>query len=462
VLGTEVLRNASPAKTPLSPQFAFCFASLYNPFALFNLTIFYAGEAEKREAGCAGGSPPEDKRRRENPFRKRAIERMNNALHFLRTLAEFRESYLLLKRYGIPLVPFSWISPHKINSTLLSASLERDFSRWWLWLEYWLAPITEEFLSYLEAVKNRRLVFRDKLSGALRIVPYTTRFSEVYQRKVYGRFKGLKWDYGLFLTITTDLSRYNDIVEATKGIRKAENRVISALKRELKAQRDAILRGKKHNGEDKLGNPRLVCDASEIEFVSSLEFSFGGSKKKKKRRKWQDNDFKTGHGAVHLHIVLKRVRYISISWLLELLEGHTRIVDVEFFRDLRVDGYLFKYLRKQVLRFEEVPKDVMSRLVSSLSSDFKGKRDSDVIAILSSALLWVANARGWSCSRSLSENWNKVNPSTYIGGGLWCSFWGFLGCFPAFVAEHLDFQSDPELWSDSELWVYLRGRRKDG
>ncbi|RLF46782.1 MAG: hypothetical protein DRN20_06785, partial [Thermoplasmata archaeon] len=331
------------------------------------MTFCEAG-AGLREAGVAGGSPPEEKRH-ENPFRKRAIERMNNALHFLRTLAEFREPYLLLKRYGIPLVPFSWISPHKINSTLLSASLERDFSRWWLWLEYWLAPITEEFLSYLEAVKNRRLVFRDKLSGALRIVPYTTRFSEVYQRKVYGRFKGLKWDYGLLLTITTDLSQYRDIIEATKGGRKAWNRVSSALKRELKAQRDAVLHGKRHNGKDRLGNPRLVCDAPEIEFVASVEFSFGGYKKKKKgRRKWRNNEFKSGHGAVHLHIVLKRVRYISINWLLELLKGHARIVDIEFFRDLRVDGYLFKYLRKQVLRFEEVPKDVMSRLVSSLSS----------------------------------------------------------------------------------------------
>ena len=104
---------------------------------------------------------------------------------------------------------------------------------------------------------------------------------------------------------------------------------------------------KRRNGKDRLGNPRLVCDAPEIEFVVSVEYSF-------KR------------GAV-LHIVLKRVRYISISWLLDLLEGHARIVDVEFFRDLRVDGYLFKYLRKQVLRFEEVPNDVMSRLVSSLS-----------------------------------------------------------------------------------------------
>ena len=34
---------------------------------------------------------------------------MDNALCFLRTLAEFREPYLLLKRYGIPLVPFASI-----------------------------------------------------------------------------------------------------------------------------------------------------------------------------------------------------------------------------------------------------------------------------------------------------------------------------------------------------------------
>ena len=421
--------------------------------------------AGREEAGCAGGSASEPLRRRENPHRKRAVERMNNALHFLRTLAEFREPYLLLKRCGIPLVPFSWINPPMTNSTLSSASLERDPSEWWLWLEYWLAPIVEEFLGYLDAVKNRRLVFRDKEEGNLHIIPYTTRFSKSYQKEVYGRFKGLKWDYGVFLTITTDLSQYKDIIEATKGVKKAWNKVLSALRRELKAQRK-VAQGlmRKHNGKDGLGNPRLVCDASEIEFVGSLEYSFGGrkKKKKKKRRKWRNNEFKQGHGAVHLHIALKRVRYISISWLRELLEGHTRIVDVEQFHDLRVDSYLFKYLRKQVLRFGEVPNNVMSRLVSSLLPDFRGERGGDVIAILSSALLWVANARGWSCSRSLSEKWGKVNSAIYIGGGLCCSFWDFLGCFPKSVAEHSAFQSDPALWSDPELWVFLRRRRKYG
>ena len=115
---------------------------------------------------------------------------------------------------------FSFISPPMTNSTHSPASLDRDPSAWWLWLEYWLPPIVGEFLSYLEAVKNRRLVFRDKLSGALHIVPYTTRFSKAYQRKVYGRFRGLRWDYGLLLTITTDLSQYRDIIGATRGLKK--------------------------------------------------------------------------------------------------------------------------------------------------------------------------------------------------------------------------------------------------
>ena len=60
---------------------------------------------EERRRAVRGGSASEPLRRRENPHRKRAVERMNNALHFLRTLAEFREPYLLLKRCGIPLVP---------------------------------------------------------------------------------------------------------------------------------------------------------------------------------------------------------------------------------------------------------------------------------------------------------------------------------------------------------------------
>ena len=95
----------APLKTskPRILRFVFC---VYCSF----LIDFQRGGGRNTGADVAGGFPPEEKRRRENPFRKRAIERMNNALHFLHTLAEFREPYLLLKRYGIPLVPFSWFA----------------------------------------------------------------------------------------------------------------------------------------------------------------------------------------------------------------------------------------------------------------------------------------------------------------------------------------------------------------
>ena len=88
--------------------------------------ISYGPGAGLREAGVAGGSPPESSGKKRipewlknaflterNPYRKRAIERMNNALCHLCSLAEFREPYLLLKRCGIPLVP--------LNASILDA-----------------------------------------------------------------------------------------------------------------------------------------------------------------------------------------------------------------------------------------------------------------------------------------------------------------------------------------------------
>ena len=89
--------------------------------------ISYGPGAGLREAGVAGGSPPESSGKKRipewlknafeterNPHRKRAIERMNDALHFLRTLAEFRE------RFGSPAIldensPFLFTNLIKID-----------------------------------------------------------------------------------------------------------------------------------------------------------------------------------------------------------------------------------------------------------------------------------------------------------------------------------------------------------
>ena len=349
---------------------------------------FYGSGAGTRGAGCAGGSPPEEMRR-ENPFRKRAIERMNNALHFLRSLAEFREPYLLLKRYGIPLVPLN--APIldfkcKINSTQ-AFSDPSDPSRWWEWEDYWLSPILEEFGSYLERVKDRRLVFRDN-GGDIHVFRYRTRFDRSYQRKLSARFKDIVLDWGLLLTLTTDLNQYFDIIKAEKALRKVWNRVSSGLRRKY----------------------------GRVEFFTALEFSF-----------------KQGHGACHLHIVLLHISWIDLDWLRERIGKHARWLHIERFRNLHLGGkkgYLTKYLRKQVVGF-----------ASSSSS----------IAFKNSALLWLTNARGWSCSRNFMSSVRREPAG-----------WKFIGCFPAFVAEHPDFIEFFPLFTDAELWVFLRGRRKDG
>ena len=345
--------------------------------------------AGRTEAGCAGGSASEPLRRRENPHRKRAIERMNDALHFLRTLAEFREPYLLLKRYGIPLVPLNASildSQYKNNSTQGSSDPDEP-SRWWVWEDFWLSPILEEFGSYLERVKGRRLVFRDA-GGKIRILRYKTRFDRSYQKNLTERFKGVVFDWGYLFTLTTDLNQYSDMISAVKGLKKVWNRVLSGLRRRC----------------------------GRVDFFTSLEFSF-----------------KRGHGACHMHIVLHHISYIDYNWLHKCVGSHARRFDVRRFRNLRLGGkkgYLTKYLRKQVVGF-----------ASSSSS----------VAFKNSSLLWLTNARGWSCSRNFMRSVRREPAG-----------WEFVGCFPASVAEHPDFIEFFPLFTDPELWVFLRRRRKYG
>ena len=69
-------------------------------------------------------------------------------------------------------------------------------------------------------------------------------------------------DWGLLLTLTTDLNQYSDIISAVKALKQVWNRVLAGLRREY----------------------------GRIEFFTALEFSF-----------------KRGHGACHLHIVLLHI-----------------------------------------------------------------------------------------------------------------------------------------------------------
>ena len=302
---------------------------------------------------------------------------MDDALHFLRTLSEFRE------KFGSPaILDFQY----KNNSTQ-GISEPSDPERWWEWEDFWLSPILEEFGAYLERVKNRRLVFRDS-EGDIRVLPYKTRFHRSYQRKLSERFEDVVLDWGLLLTLTTDLNQYSDIISAVKALKRVWNRVLSGLRRRY----------------------------GRVDFFTALEFSF-----------------KRGHGACHLHVVLLHITHLDLDWLRKRVGTHARWLHVRRFHNLRLGGkkgYLTKYLRKQVVGF-----------ASSTSS----------VAFKNSALLWLTNARGWSCSRNFMRSVRRES----VG-------WEFIGCFPASVAEHPAFIEFFPLFTDPELWVFLRRRHKYG
>jgi len=105
-----------------------------------------------------------------------------------------------------------------------NSTLERDPLRWWEWEDFWLSPVVSEFLSYLESVRNKRLVFLDA-DGKVRIFPYTIRFSRDYQRK---------------------LLLFSSIISAVNGLKKVWNKVLTYLRRKY----------------------------PNLDFFTSLEFSF--------------------------------------------------------------------------------------------------------------------------------------------------------------------------------------------
>ncbi len=255
--------------------------------------------------------------------------------------------------------------------------------------------VTKFFTDYIADVESKRVVFvKEELSGVrsfeelervavddadVLILPYRTRFTDrgmlVEKLKKYEKifeFASQKFDSAVFLTLTTDPSRFNSLYEANRAFSSSFNRFMTRLRNYFKRR------------------------GQRLHYLSAYEF--------------------TKSGLMHAHVIVFGVDYllpvrVISEWWQEAGQG--RVVYVYRLRndngrwvwarrrprDVRAGegagDYLKKYLRKAL---RVVDNDVTSMGVSEL---------------LSLAMYWVTNKRFFTYSRSLLSSRVRRRPSGY-------------------------------------------------
>ena len=204
------------------------------------MTIFCGSSAEKREAGCAGGLPPEyypvklPRPSRCNPFKASALKAY--------------EDFLAERDIGVSYTGLSYMN----NLSKNNSSSFTSFYAWeglvvrhrWCEDRDYVKVIEPYFKAYLEYADSHVLVFQPMLSflfssfglekPSYRVIPFTTRFHKSYKRKVYAQLKGIYFEEGTHLILTTDLDSYPDIISAVIELRRRASKVIAFLRRELR------------------------------------------------------------------------------------------------------------------------------------------------------------------------------------------------------------------------------------
>lgn len=94
-----------------------------------------------------------------------------------------------------------------------------------------------EFKDYLDATKDRYIILEQQkvIDGELieqRIaIPYKTRFTKSYRDQVLRRTDKVYFKQGYFITLTTSLRNFHNIIEATESLKKQANVFFTALRR---------------------------------------------------------------------------------------------------------------------------------------------------------------------------------------------------------------------------------------
>jgi len=246
--------------------------------------------------------------------------------------------------------------------------------------------IAKDFVRYLDSIEDKRLMLQEtsgRPAQDLKLtMPYHTRFNNEHRKSEQGARYNTAWELadekykkGVFITLTTDPSRYASIGDMIEGLMDAWGNLLETL------------------------NQRY-SRFGRLDFVRALEF--GGSDK-------------SNHvGLPHLHVVVFGVPYIAHSWLSSYwAEKHAKIVDIQGVNKRGSDswtiqtgrhqgksiaGYLGKYLSKTFETIGLDPGELHDRVDNW--SDPGNWRNSQIWKM---ALYWASGRQFWDCSHDLKD-----------------------------------------------------------
>lgn len=287
-----------------------------------------------------------------NPSTKDFIESFGErspSLSSLRSeaLACLPNSYSVLKSKGCILGSDNLVSGVKNNSNQNSTPKTSKPSKqqnlpynWWECpaSEGWKKQITDLFIEYLSSTEDKAIVLFNADTDTWVSIPYLTRFQKKYLRKVSKRLSNISIASGYFLTLTIDPKCFTNIIEASKDLNIAWNRLKSALQKKY---------------------------GKGLKFLRVLEFGTG---------KRKGVSFENATHLPHLHIVISGITYLDYDWLQSVYPYRIEAQKIRGSVDL--NSYVSKYVRK------------------GLCVDYTDN-------LLYPALYWLTNCRLYSVSRGL-------------------------------------------------------------
>jgi hypothetical protein len=222
----------------------------------------------------------------------------------------------------------------------------------WFQDDKWKVRLTNLFKEYVNEVEGKVLILHNLNDQAL-ILPYITRASPSYIKKLKRRLKSLKdlsMDNGIFLTLTTGPRLFASLLDAYQGLMKNFHKLMMFLKK-------------------RLGNLRYI---SVIELTKS--------------------------GLPHLHVVILGINYLIPQDELSQIwskYGQGIIVDIrrigKGFRGYNVFKYVLKYLVKVW--------------------DIQDYKPHNLFHV---SCLWALGARAYNCSRGLIPSKPKPEPKGWV------------------------------------------------
>jgi len=283
-----------------------------------------------------------------NPSTKDFIESFGErspSLSSLRSqaLSLLPNSYSLLRSKGL-ILGYNLVSGVKNNSNQTFTAKHSKQSNlplnWWECSanEGWKKAITDLFKQYLSSTQDKAIVLFNEDEDRWISIPYMTRFQKKYLRKVSKRLSNISIASGYFLTLTVDPKCFTNIVEASKDLNHAWNRLKSALQKKY---------------------------GKGLKFLRVLEFGMG---------KRKGISFENATHLPHLHIVISGIPYLDYDWLQSVYPYRIEAQKIRGSVDL--NSYVSKYVRK------------------GLCVNYTDN-------LLYPALYWLTNCRLYSVSRGL-------------------------------------------------------------